>query len=72
MQHQKRTFHIQAYNKKQLIKELGLKSDYEFKKIIALHKEKIGVRMGYFYTPKQVRIILELVQEYKKYTKVLV
>ena len=59
-------FHVKAYNKKQLIKELDITNDYEFKKIVAPHKEKIGNRMGYYYTPKQVRIIFELVQAYKK------
>ena len=61
-----KTFRIKAYLKKQLIKELGLTSDYEFKKVITPHKEKIGQRMGHYYTPKQVRIIFELVQAYKK------
>lgn len=58
-------FHVKAYNTKQLIKALGLTSDYKFKKIITPHKEKIGIRMGHYYTPKQVRIIFELVQAYK-------
>ena len=64
---EKQTFHVKAYNKKQLIKELGITNDYEFKKIVTPHNEKIGNRMGHYYTPKQVRIIFELVQAYKKY-----
>ena len=66
MQEQRQVFHIKAYNKKQLIRELGLTSDYQLKKIITPHKEKIGDRMGHYYTPKQVRIIFELVQAHKK------
>ena len=63
---EKQTFHVKAYNKKQLIGVLGLTNDYELKKIVTPHKEKIGNRMGHYYTPKQVRIIFELVQMYKK------
>jgi hypothetical protein len=63
---QEGTFHVKAYKKKELIKVLGIKSAYQFKKITAPHKEEIGKRMGHYYTPKQVRIIFEIVQAYKK------
>ncbi len=66
MNTQGQIFRVKPYRKKELVKELDLKSDYEFKKIISHHKEKIGKRMGHYYTPKQVRIIFEIVQEYKK------
>ncbi len=65
-QEQEQIFHVKAYNKKQLVEALGLPSDYILKKIIAPHKEKIGKRMGHYYTPKQVRIIFELVRSYKR------
>ena len=51
--------------KKQLIEELNLASSYEFDKIVKPHAEKVGKRMGNYYTPKQVGIILGLVQAYK-------
>jgi hypothetical protein len=59
-------FHIKAYIKKQLIEELSLSSAYEFDKIVKPHAEKIGTKMGNYYTPKQVAVIFELVQSYKK------
>lgn len=62
----KTTFHIKAYRKKELIEELGVASAYEFDKITKPHAEKIGKRMGHYYTPKQVKIILELVQAHNK------
>ena len=52
--------------KKQLIIELGLASAYKFDKIVKPHAQKIGERMGHYYTPKQVGIIFDLVQTYKK------
>ncbi len=61
-----KVFYVKAYMKKELIQELGLASDYEFKKIVTPHKERIGERIGNYYTPKQVRTIIELVQTYKK------
>ena len=65
MQKKERVFHIKAYMKKQLIEELNLASSYEFDKIVKPHAEKVGKRMGNYYTPKQVGIILGLVQAYK-------
>ncbi len=64
-----RTFHIKAYLKKQLIEELSLASSYEFDKIVKPHAGKVGERMGNYYTPKQVRIIFELVRAYKNRIK---
>ena len=64
-----RVFHIKAYMKKQLIEELSLASSYEFDKIVKPHAEKVGERMGNYYTPKQVRIIFDLVQTYKMQIK---
>jgi hypothetical protein len=58
-------FRVKAYMKKQLIEELSLASSYEFDKIVKPHAEKIGKRIGNYYTPKQVGIIFELVQAYK-------
>lgn len=55
--------------KKQLIEELSLASAYEFDKIVKPHAGKIGERIGNYYNPKQVRIIFELVQAYKKIAK---
>jgi hypothetical protein len=52
--------------KKQLIQELDLNSAYEFDKIVKPHAEKVGKRMGNYYTPKQVGIIFDMVQAYKK------
>ena len=52
--------------KKQLIEELNLASSYEFDKIVKPHTGKVGERIGNYYTPKQVRIIFDLVQAYKK------
>ncbi|HWY33547.1 MAG TPA: hypothetical protein VNX68_02805 [Nitrosopumilaceae archaeon] len=66
IQNNKKAFHVKAYLKKQLIEELNLSSAYEFDKIVKPHAEKVGVRMGNYYTPKQVRIIFDLVQTYKK------
>ena len=66
MDKKEKTFHIKAYMKKQLIKELGLASAYEFDKIVRPHSEKVGKRVGHYYTPKQVGIILDLVQAHKK------
>ena len=63
---EKKVFHIKAYMKKQLIEELSLASSYEFDKIVKPHAGKVGVRMGNYYTPKQVRIIFDLIQAYKK------
>ena len=51
--------------KKQLIEEFSLASSYEFDKIVKPHAEKVGERMGNYYTPKQVRIIFDLIQTYK-------
>jgi len=65
MQEKERVFHIKAYMKKQLIEELNLASSYEFDKIVKPHTEKVGKRMGNYYTPKQVGIIFDLVQTYK-------
>jgi hypothetical protein len=65
-QEKERVFHIKAYMKKQLIEELNLTSTYQFDKIIKPHAEKVGKRMGHYYTPKQVVIIFDLVQTYKK------
>ena len=48
-----RMFNVKAYRKKELIDELGVTSSYEFDKIIKPHSEKIGKRMGHYYTPKQ-------------------
>lgn len=62
-------FHVKAYRKKDLIKELGLSSGYMFDKITKPHRERIGERLGQYYYPKQVAIILELVQEYKRAVK---
>jgi hypothetical protein len=62
----KKTFYIKAYRKKDLIKELELVSEYHFEKITKPHQDKIGKRMGHYYNPKQVGIIFELVQAYKK------
>ncbi len=59
-------FYIKAYLKKQLIEELGLSSRYEFDKITKPYAEKIGKRIGHYYTPNQVRIILDLVLSSKK------
>ena len=58
---ERKSFHIKAYMKKQLIEELNLASSYEFDKIVKPHAEKVGERMGNYYTPKQVRIIFDLV-----------
>lgn len=63
---ERKVFHIKASMKKQLIEELSLASSYEFDKIVKPHVEKVGVRMGNYYTPKQVRIIFDLIQAYKK------
>ncbi len=60
------TFYIKAYKKKELIEILNLASDYEFDKITKPHAEKIGKRIGHYYTPKQVRIILDLILTSKK------
>lgn len=65
-QEKEKVFHIKAYMKKQLIEELSLASAYEFDKIVKPHAEKVGERMGHYYTPKQVRIIFDLVQTYKE------
>ena len=65
MAKQPEVFHIKAYMKKQLIEELSLASSYEFDKIVKPHTEKVGKRMGNYYTPKQVGIIFDLVQAYK-------
>ncbi len=65
IQKKERVFHVKAYMKKQLIVELSLASSYEFDKIVKPHAEKVGKRMGNYYTPKQVGIIFELVQTYK-------
>ena len=62
---EKKSFHIKAYMKKQLIDELNLASSYEFDKIVKPNEEKVGKRMGNYYTPKQVSIIFDLVQIYK-------
>jgi len=62
----RKSFHIKTYMKKQLIKELSLASSYEFDKIVKPHAEKVGERMGNYYTPKQVRIIFDLIQAHKK------
>ncbi len=43
---QEKVFHIKAYMKKQLIKELNLSSAYEFDKIVKPHAEKVGERRG--------------------------
>lgn len=64
-QEPKTTFQIKGYNKKQLIEELNLNSYNEFNKIIKDHSERIGEQIGRFYTPKQVRVILDLVLAYK-------
>jgi hypothetical protein len=69
IQEKERVFHIKAYMKKQLIEELSLASSYEFDKIVKPHSEKVGERMGNYYTPKQVRIIFDLVQTYKTQSK---
>jgi hypothetical protein len=61
-----KTFHVKAYLKKQLIEELNLTSAYQFDKIVKPHAERIGERMGNYYTPKQVGIIFDMVQAYKK------
>jgi hypothetical protein len=63
---ERKSFHIKAYMKKQLIEELSLASSYEFDKIVKPHAGKVGERMGNYYTPKQVRIIFDLIQAYKK------
>jgi hypothetical protein len=63
---ERKSFYIKAYMKKQLIEELSLASSYEFDKIVKPHAEKVGKRMGNYYTPKQVRIIFDLIQAYKK------
>lgn len=68
-QEKERVFHIKAYMKKQLIEELSLASSYEFDKIVKPHSEKVGKRMGNYYTPKQVHIIFDLVQKYKMQSK---
>ncbi len=65
----RRTFYVTSYMKKQLIEKLSLTSSREFDKIIGPHKEKLGQRLGYYYTPKQVRIIFNLVQDYKRNQK---
>lgn len=65
-QEKEKVFYIKAYMKKQLIEELNLASAYEFDKIVKPHAEKVGTRMGNYYTPKQVGIIFDLVQTYKK------
>jgi len=59
-----KTFHIKAYKKKELIEALNLSSSYKFDKIIKSHEEEIGKRMGHYYTPKQVGIILDLIQKH--------
>jgi hypothetical protein len=64
-QEKEKVFHVKAYMKKQLIEELSLASSYEFDKIVKPHSEKVGKRMGNYYTPKQVRIIFDLVQAHK-------
>ena len=69
MHSKEKLFHIKAYMKKQLIEELNLASSYEFDKIVKPHAEKVGERMGNYYTPKQVRIIFDLVQTYKMQRK---
>ena len=63
---ERKSFHIKAYMKKQLIEELNLASSYEFDKIVKPHTGKVGERMGNYYTPKQVKIIFDLIQTYKK------
>lgn len=65
-QEEKNTFYIKAYKKKELIEVLNLASAYEFDKIVKPHSEKVGKRLGHYYTPKQVGIILDLVQKSKK------
>jgi hypothetical protein len=59
---EKKTFHIKAYKKKELIEVLGISSEYEFEKITKPNAEKVGKRIGHYYTPKQVGIILDLVR----------
>jgi len=66
MKTQEKVFQVKAYMKKQLIEELNLSSAYEFDKIVKPHAEKVGERMGHYYTPKQVRIIFDVVQTHKK------
>ena len=66
-QEERKTLHIKAYKKKELIEALNLVSAYEFDKIVKPHTEKVGKRIGHYYTPKQVGIILDLVHKHKKY-----
>lgn len=69
MSTKRKTFYVNSYMKKQLIEKLDLASPKEFDKIITPYRDRIGPRLGYYYTPKQVRIIFELVQDYKKKKK---
>lgn len=58
-------FHIKAYMKKLLIEEFNIGSSYEFDKIVKPNAEKVGQRIGNYYTPKQVGIIFDLIQAYR-------
>ncbi len=66
MEKKENIFHVKAYMKKQLIEVFGLASSYEFDKIVKPHAELVGKRLGNYYSPKQVEIILGLVKSYKK------
>lgn len=66
MSTKQKTFYVTFYMKKHLIEKLEISSPKEFDKIVNPHREKLGQRFGYYYTPKQVRIIFDLVQKHKR------
>lgn len=53
-------FPVQTYNSKELADRLKI-STKTLRKWVAKHKKAIGPRIGNFYTPKQVKTIIEKV-----------
>ncbi|MBS1542135.1 MAG: hypothetical protein JST14_00745 [Bacteroidetes bacterium] len=49
---------IKLYSNKELRTRLNI-TERTFRRMMAVMKSEVGERMGHFYTPKQVKIILE-------------